>query len=230
MNTVYNGTEGDKFVVGYNDAEFEKGLGVHPKPGKVESYTFIDISAYTDPAGIYQCNTMYSLIGLTNDTGKTGSSPGVRFLIYADYTGEGSVYTLIAKSGDVVMKNSGEFNIDVTGVKVLKLVVVTITDNHASSSSGWVDACLFKADENAVKPDYTPDDPGPGPGDDTDPANSSTDDNPLTEEPKNTGTSDTGTTQVPENNSGCKSAGGFGAVLLLSAAAVLAVSRKRRLK
>ena len=191
----------------------------------MESYTTIDISTYTDPAGEYKCNTMYAAVGLTDATGKNGSSPGIRFLVYADYAGDGSAYTLIAKSGDILMSVSGEFNIDVTGVKVLKLVVVTITDNHASSSAGWVDACLFKADENAVKPDYKEEDPGEKPGDDTDPVAP-----PVTTAPEDTteqSKEPDSAAKDPGKETGCKSAGGFGVILLLTVLAPLAVRKNR---
>lgn len=228
VNKVYNGTEEGNFVLGFSETKFDKGLGVHPKPGKVESYTLIDISQYTDPAGDYQCDTMYAAVGLTSDAGKNGSSPGVRFLVYADYTGDGSAYTLIARSDDIVMKVSGEFNIDVTGVKVLKLVVVTITENHSSSSSGWVDACLFKADANAVKPDYAEELGQNTDGEeDTDPV-----DPPATTAPEDTAEAPQGTDttaeKTEENVGGCQSVGGVGVILLLVGVAVVPFAGRKR--
>jgi len=140
------------FKVG-NNVEFKKGFGTHPKTAQTPVYINIDISAYTDAKGEYQCDTFYTCVGLTNL-----DSPGVYFQIYADY-GDGK-YKHIGNSGVITGNKLGEFNVDVAGVKTLRLVVITSTSDNSKSACAWLNPCIFKADSSASKP-ATPTKPDP---------------------------------------------------------------------
>lgn len=142
---------GTGYTVGTN-VPFTKGFGTHPKANQAEVYINLDVSKFTDPNGEYACNYFYACVGLTNT-----ASSGVYFQVFADY-GDGK-YKLIGNSTQIVKANLGEFNVDITGVKTLRLVVITATMAHGSSASAWLDPCVYKKDENAVKPDYSNYDP-----------------------------------------------------------------------
>ena len=142
---------GKAFLVGTN-VNFNKGFGTHPRPEQEVTYINLDVSAYTDPNGKYQCDTFYSCVGLTNT-----ASAGVYFQVFADY-GDGN-YQHIANSNVIKLHNLGEFNVDITGVKILRLVVITAKEDNASSGSAWLNPCIFKADPAAKKPSYVLYDP-----------------------------------------------------------------------
>jgi hypothetical protein len=139
------------YTVGTN-VPFDFGFGTHPKANQAETYILLDVSQYTDPNGEYQCDTFYSCVALTNT-----ASNGVYFQVFADY-GDGT-FKHIANSTAIIKSNIGEFNVDITGVKTLKLVVISATMSHGSSASAWLNPSLFKADPNATKSDYTNYDP-----------------------------------------------------------------------
>ena len=155
MNRAY-GSEVDLIIMGEMDKAFFKGLGVHPKNpkqpvnGSIESWTTYDVSGL-------DCDRFYSAVGITNDKGKDGASKGVVFRVYADYDGTGN-YKLLAHSGYIGGRDSGEFDLDITGVKTLKLVVVSAADTHASSASAWGNACVYSSksvtDTNALELTY----------------------------------------------------------------------------
>ena len=142
---------GAGYTVGTN-VPFKVGFGTHPKAGQAESYINLDIAQYTDPNGEYQCDTFYACVALTNT-----ASNGVYFQVFADY-GDGT-YKHIANSTVIIKSNIGEFNVDITGVKTLRLVVISATMAHGSSASAWLNPSIFKADPNATKPDFTNYDP-----------------------------------------------------------------------
>ncbi|MBE6959133.1 MAG: hypothetical protein E7448_00195 [Ruminococcaceae bacterium] len=142
---------GAGFTVGTN-VPFTVGFGTHPKANQQQTYIDLDIAQYTDPNGQYACDTFYSCVALTNT-----ASAGVYFQVFADY-GDG-VFKHIANSTAIIKANIGEFNVNVTGVKTLRLVVISATMSHGSSASAWLDPSLFKADPNAVKPDFSNYDP-----------------------------------------------------------------------
>ena len=162
----YSTSAGTLFLFGAEGMEHdvEKGIGMHPKNPKqplfdrADSWTIYDISEYT-AAG---ADTFYALVGLTassNEWGSRLSSAGVYVYIYGDKTGTGQNYELLAASELVKGYNIGEFNVNVEGVKLLLIDVILpeTATNHAYSGVGFGNACLFAADENAVKPDYTGD-------------------------------------------------------------------------
>ena len=153
-NALYKNTA-DSGITLAHTMKFDKGIGTHPRPVDDEriSHVIIDISAYTDPAGDYQYDSLYSTVGLTNT-----NSEGVYFHIYGD-KGDGAGYVKLACSELIVLSALGEFNVDISGVKTLALYV-TVPQNYSSSGCAFADLCIFKADENAVKPDYSvePDD------------------------------------------------------------------------
>lgn len=89
----------------------------------------------------------YAAVGLTNDKGKEGASKGVIFRVYADYQGNGN-YKLLAHSGCLDGRETGEFDLDITGVKTLKLTVEAASTTHTSSASAWANACVY--DSNSI--------------------------------------------------------------------------------
>ena len=146
--------------------EIENGISLHPKNpsqpviGRTDSWTIYDISDYTEAGA----DTFYALVGLvvdTNDWGSRLTAAGVYVYIYGDKTGDGEHYELLAQSELVKGYEIGEFNVNVEGVELLLIDVILpeIATNHAYSGVGFGNACLFKADEDAVKPDYTGDAP-----------------------------------------------------------------------
>ena len=148
--------------------EYTTGISMHPKSptGKVfdrqDSWTVYDISALTSSSATDPVDTFYALVGLvsvTNDYGSKYNSAGVYVYIYGDKIGDGQSYELLAESeclrGDVL----GEFHVNVQDVKLLLIDVILpeTATSHAYSAVGFGNACLFKADANAQKPDYTGD-------------------------------------------------------------------------
>ena len=130
---------------------YAKGLGTHPTGNASTgyAYTLVDISSYTDANGEYACDTFHSVVGLTNT-----ASEGVIFHVYGDKA-DGNGFVKLASSEKIILSNIGEFNVDISGVKYLLLVVTCPQASNSSSASAFADACIFKADPAAVKPDYT---------------------------------------------------------------------------
>lgn len=197
------------FIVGGN-VSFDKGFGTHPKAKQEQTYIDLDLSVYTDPNGEYQCDTFYSCVGLTNT-----ASAGVYFQVFADY-GDGN-FKHIANSSEIVLSNIGEFNVNIVGVKTLRLVVITSTASNNSSPSAWLDPCIFKADETAVKPSYKEHDPY---------------EEYATEDPANIPTVDLFVPDTTEENNG----GSYGIVIgvaagvlvVLAAVVIFAVKRRKK--
>ena len=126
---------------------------------------------------------------------------------------------------------------DVTGVKTL-LIQVILQENatsHGYSAVGFGDACLFMADENAQKPDYstptTPENPGSSETPNT-PENPGTDTKPNG---KDTTGAPTGESTPTQNNDGkqsdgCASVIGYGEFALLGTVCAGAVCFRKRKK
>lgn len=79
---------------------------------------------------------------------------------------------MLAQSETIKGLTSGEFDVDITGVKTLRLAVICSGTSHASSSSAWANACVYStAESNPLdlpdKPEITATVPG---GDKEDPA------------------------------------------------------------
>ncbi|MBO5295169.1 MAG: NPCBM/NEW2 domain-containing protein [Clostridia bacterium] len=132
--------------------KFAKGFGTHPvtdyspsEPGY--SQITVDIQKYTDPNGQYKFNHFYAAAGLTNR-----NSAGVWFMVYGDY-GDGKGFVQLACSNKSVVYNYGEFNVDITGVHTISLIVVA-DSSYSSSACAWGECSIFTKDPNAVKPDY----------------------------------------------------------------------------
>ena len=138
------GEAGKKIIIGEKNTGFTYGLGVHPKSGSAQAYTIYDLSGLN-------VDRFYSAVGITNANGKNGSSKGVIFQVYADYEGDGS-YKLLAESDTITKKASGEFHVDISGAKSLKLVTLSATGDHASSASAWAAACVYKYDAKGGRP------------------------------------------------------------------------------
>jgi len=170
------GAVGTNFLFGMDNEEeghlVENGIGMHPKKpsqkvfNRQDSWTVYNISAYTAEGSETPADTFYALVGLTstaNDWGSRLSSGGVYVYIYGDRTGDGQHYELLAASELVKGYTIGEFNVNIEGVKLLALDVILpedVTDKgYGYSGVGFGNACLFMADENAVKPDYSSEKP-----------------------------------------------------------------------
>lgn len=140
------GTTEELIVFGEEDTMFFQGLGVHPKApnrpimGSIESWTIYDVRNLC-------ADRFYSAVGITNPNGREGKSKGVIFRVYGDYEGNGE-YALLAESETITMKMAGEFDVDITGVQYLKLVVVAASTTHTSSASAWGNACVYATKEN----------------------------------------------------------------------------------
>ena len=210
--------------------KYEKGLGTHPVPAKSDkiAFTTIDIWEYTNPDGQYKYDTFHSVVGLTNI-----GSPGVYFSVYGDKE-DGNGLVKLGCSELIKLSNIGEFNIDITGVHKLTLYV-TVPDSNDKSASAFADACIFKADPNAVKPDYTVKEDEPADtGSTDDPADSGELVTPDTKAPETkapetqTPTSDTQAAAAEE--SGCGGVIGAGLAVVSAVALCGAVATKKRRK
>ena len=148
--------------------EYTTGISMHPKNpneqvfDRQDSWTVYDISELTSSDAAKQVDTFYALVGLvsvTNDYGSRYNSAGVYVYIYGDKIGDGEHYELLAESGCIRGDVLGEFCVNVVDVKLLVIDVILpeTATSHAYSAVGFGNACLFKADENAQKPDYTGD-------------------------------------------------------------------------
>ena len=118
-----------------------------PVDYSIESWTLYDISELG-------ANRFYSALGITNSNGKAGKSQGVIYRIYADY-GDG-VFVKIGESENLTKKMSGEFiDVDITGVKILKLAVVCGGTAHDSSACAWAGASFYSTEGplNLPKPE-----------------------------------------------------------------------------
>ena len=133
----YGSTAG-ALIIGEKDTSFSLGLGVHPESPTAqipESWTIYDLSSM-------DVDRFYAAVGITNPNGKKGNSKGVIYRVYGDF-GDGN-YSLLGESRIITMKDSGEFLVDITGVKSLKLSIVAAGSDHYSSASAWANACVFK--------------------------------------------------------------------------------------
>ena len=126
---------------------FTKGIGVQPQAptatnNRGASWTTIDISSYN-------CNTFYAAVGSTN---KANQENGHNSFIYQVFgaTEQNGTYTLLAESTPITRTTTGEFKVDITGVKYLKLLIkCTDTGTHGYGNSVWANACIFNASADA---------------------------------------------------------------------------------
>lgn len=242
----YGASSGTAFTFGAPQFEYTKGIGMHPKnpnapyKDRTDSWTLFDISEYTKEGSATPANTFYALVGLTasaNEWGSLLSCQGLYVYVYGDKVGDGEHFEFLAASGEIISYQLGEFNVDVTGVKTL-LIQVILQENatsHGYSAVGFGDACLFMADENAQKPDYstptTPENPGSSetpntpekPGSDTKPNG------------KDTTGAPTGESTPTQNHDGkqsdsCASVIGYGEFALLGTVCAGAVCFRKRKK
>ena len=142
INYPYNMLDG-VITLGVMDKTFSKGLGMHPKNpneplnGTIESWTTVDISNLN-------VDRFYSVVGITNDAGKDGASEGVIFRVYGDAEGKGE-FKLLAQSELITTKKTGEFLVDITGIKVLKLAVAAGGSTHSASACAFADAMVYSS-------------------------------------------------------------------------------------
>lgn len=224
---------------------FTKGIGMHPMDpnnpvkGSIQSYTLIDISKYTAEGSTTPADTFYAVVGFTNANALNGNSTntwGVEFKVYGDKVGDGKNFELLAQTSDpILLRNIGEFNVDITGVKLLKLVVMVPegATTHASSACAWADAYIFKADANAVKPDYSapvtppPSGDGDGEGDGTTTTDSTTTTTGTPETQAPAGENNT-TTAPDTTEAGCASGIGATVAMLVTVGAAVTCIRKKK--
>lgn len=136
---------------------FYKGLGV--MPFRADDGNHGTAATIFDVSGL-GVDTFYAVVGITNVNGQnyaygdeyngsTFQGGGVVFEVYGDYNGSGS-YTLLAESEPITKTMTGEFYVDITGVKYLKLVVRCYLDvygGHVSMNSAWGNACVYNSDD-----------------------------------------------------------------------------------
>ena len=132
---------------------FSKGLGV--SPGKASDGKYGASETVFNLSGLGATN-FYSVVGITNVkgqnyaygddvNGETFKGAGVIFQVYGDYVGDGT-YQLLSESEHITKTMTGEFNVDITGVKYLKLVVKCYSDAYGanwSMNSAWGNACVY---------------------------------------------------------------------------------------
>ncbi|MBQ9112940.1 MAG: NPCBM/NEW2 domain-containing protein [Clostridia bacterium] len=227
------GYPSDKITIGTKNLVFEKGLGVHPKnPAAAqveqygrESWTIIDISEYTKEGSDKYSDTFYSAVGITNVQGKKGASPGVIMSVWGDKTGDGQHYELLAESELIYMDLIGEFNVDITGVKLLKLIIESPDEatTHASSATAWAGACLYKADNTKTKPSYTDDYVEPV----VDPDDEIIDDDDEIEETVAQTNASSDTTPADDGCGSSVAAGALGVVALVGCAGAITLKKRK---
>lgn len=237
-NAAYKGvTDSGLKVAGQNKLTYTKGVGMHPN-GLVDSgnysYTVIDVEAYTDANGTYGYNTFYALVGFTGaPVINQGIVPQITFLVYGD-KGDGAGFVKLASSNALDDSSRfGEFNVDITGVKTLGLFVIAENSNTGCACA-FANACIYKADETAVKPDYSIEVGGDGEGELVDPnAGSSSSSNNKTDNKKETAkaedTTEATDAEVVEAG-GCGSSIGAGLAIVgtVAACGVFATGKKRK--
>ena len=220
------GKPGTGFLFGAEgmEHEIENGISMHPKNpkqpviGRTDSWTIYDISEYTEDGA----DTFYTLVGLVAGSDNWGSrltSAGVYVYIYGDKTGDGEHYELLAASELVKGYNLGEFNVNVEGVKLLLIDVILpeTATSHGYSGVGFGNACLFTADADAEKPDYT----GDMPVEDDEWNEEEEDDVTTTTKPTTTKPTTPSTTDDAEDE---KSGLGVGAIVAIVAGVVVVIA------
>ena len=224
--------------------QFTQGIGMHPMDpnnpvkGSIQSYTLIDVSKYTATDSQTPANTLHAVVGFTNANALNGNSAntwGVEFKVYGDKVGDGKNFELLAQTSEpILLRNIGEFNVDITGVKTLKLVVMVPegATTHSSSACAWTDVYVFQADANAVKPDYSapttpPSDDNNNNDDETTTPENTTTAAPETQAPTNENT--TTTAPADTTTGGCASGIAVSVVGLIAVGAALTcVSKKKK--
>jgi len=157
-----------------NCTPLEHGIGVKPsKPEhEIENYVLVDVDGYSHfyaIAGITGSAFNQNATNIPEDFGGTGvkgysSNTGANTVVYeiwgspnviADTEAESkavdSSFTLIA-SGEIGATKTGEFNVDVSGCKTLKLVtkVGETTKNNGGTECVWGNASLYNLPEGSA--------------------------------------------------------------------------------
>jgi hypothetical protein len=112
------------------DATYEKGIGLHPQASADGEIVF-DISSYG-------CDRFYAIAG---SPGLSDYGNGVICSVYADY-GDGK-YVLLEKSGILAGENLHVFELDISGVKKIKLSVNANGSINADSTT-WAYSVIYK--------------------------------------------------------------------------------------
>lgn len=146
--------------------KFTKGLGVMPFAPNDGKHGAAD--TIWDVSGL-NVNTFYGVVGITNVNGQnygfgdpyndsTFAGGGVIFQVFGDY-GDGN-FKLLSESEVITKTLTGEFKVDITGVKLLKLVVKCNLDTgsgHTSMNSAWGNACVFNSETGSLEAGSTSD-------------------------------------------------------------------------
>ena len=141
VNYPYNGSDGDPIVIGEKETTFNTGVGMHAKDpatpvnGSVESWTIYDVKNVTGDG-------FHAAVGLTDEKGKQGSGDGVIFRLFGDYDGFGN-YELLSESTPIHGKETGEFNVDISGTKYIKLVAVPVGKSPDNTACVWAEPCVY---------------------------------------------------------------------------------------
>lgn len=139
---------------------FYKGLGVMPDRADNgnfgTSWTTFDVSNLN-------ADTFYAVVGITNVNGQnyaygddyngsTFEGGGVVFQVCGSYDSPNS-FVVLAESEPITKTQTGEFLVDITGVKYLRLVVkcnLDVYGGHVSMNSAWGNACVYNSEDGGM--------------------------------------------------------------------------------
>ena len=123
-------------VIGKADQSFHEHLSLHP--GNKDAYVILDISDLN-------CNRFYSAVGISAEVGKK-KDKGVVFTVHG-YSESKELFEPIATSGDLYGYDSGEFYVDITGYKQLKLTVSLTADStdYNSRTASWCNVSVYNS-------------------------------------------------------------------------------------
>ena len=123
--------------------KFDKGIGVQPQSptatnNRGASWTTIDISTY-------DVDTFYAAIGGTNASNQQNGHNSFIYQVLGG-TDKNGAFTLLAESEPITKTQTGEFKVDISGYKYLKLLIkCTETGTHGYGNSVWANACVYNS-------------------------------------------------------------------------------------
>ena len=146
VNAVYgteNGTTTTPVSLEIGGESFGKFFSLHPTPvgDDKEGHVVLDLTGV-------EGNYFYSVVGIQNQNAwAEGSNIGVVFRVYGSTAANGE-WTLLACSGDMFGKPTGEFLVNIEGYTFLKLEVDTNKEaaDHSSRAVLFGNPCVFTAD------------------------------------------------------------------------------------
>ena len=123
--------------------KFAKGIGVQAQAptatnNRGASWSTIDISTY-------DVDTFYAAIGGTNASNQQNGHSSFIYQVFGA-TEKTGTYTLLSESEPITKTQTGEFKVDITGYKFLKLLIkCTETGGHGYGNSVWANACVYNS-------------------------------------------------------------------------------------